>query len=513
MQSKESYQTFTYQTRLVIDESVAKILDDCAKTFSHIEHQLFADISKGKIATDLKSEYLKEYKITARHFNAIRIQVEGKISSIKERQAQQIVETGYKIEGVIKTIKKLEKKAVSNKLHQKKRLLFNLQQKLQQLMTDQETGRVRLCFGSRRLFRSQFALAANGYKNHEEWLEDWRKTRENSFFLLGSKDESSGNQSCTATLCSDGSLSLRIRLPDCLTDKYGKYLVLSDVHFSYGHREIVNTLKSCETRKQRQKLADPNYKQDGLPISYRYKRDEKGWRLFVSVPIAQPQEVTSSQQGVIGLDINANHLAVTETDRFGNPLNKKTIKLNTYGKSRNQTKALIGDVCATVIAQAKEKGKTLVIENLDFQKKKMQLKEQSPVYARMLSSLAYNNIKNNLKSQAFKNGVTITEVNPAFTSVIGRIKFSRRYGLSIHHSAALTIGRRCLKVSERVPRHLEFIPDGKCGHVALSLPARNRDKHVWSSWRIINRNLKTALAAHFRAKRIRSSSSKPAPET
>jgi IS605 OrfB family transposase len=512
MQSKENDQIFTYQTRLVIDEPIERILDDCAEVFSHIERRLFADLSKGKLAADLKSEYLKKHQITARHFNAIRVQIEGKISSIKEKQAQQIVETGYKIESVNKVIQKLEKKSAFNKLHQKKRLLFNLQQKLRQLKTDQETGKIRLCFGSRRLFRSQFALTANGYQSREEWLKDWRKARNNSFFLIGSKDESSGNQSCTATLSSDGNLSLRIRVPDCLTGKYGKYLLLPNVHFRYGHQEIVSAIKSCETRKQRQKLADPHYKNDGLPISYRYKRDEKGWRLFVSVPVTQPQQITSTQQGVIGIDINANHLAITETDRFGNPLSKETIPLNTYGKSQNQTKALIGNACAHLVTQAKEKGKTLVIENLDFQKKKRQLKEQSSFNARMLSSFAYKSIQNNLKSRAWRNGVQIAKVNPAFTSVIGRVKFSKRYGLSVHHSAALTIGRRCLKFSERVPRHLGFIPDGKDHHVALSLPERNRGKHVWSSWRTINRNLKTVLAAHFRAKKIRSSSSKTTRE-
>src|SRR5580658_9186268 len=155
-------QTFTYQTRLVIEESTAKILDDCAKTFSPIERRLFADISAGKIAGDLKSEYLKEYQITARQFNAIRFQIEGKISSIKERQPQLIVEVGSKIQGVLKTIKKLEKKPTSNKLHQKKRLLFNLQQKEKNLKLDQEAGKVRLCFGSKNLFRAQFNLEANG---------------------------------------------------------------------------------------------------------------------------------------------------------------------------------------------------------------------------------------------------------------------------------------------------------------------------------------------------------------
>jgi IS605 OrfB family transposase len=172
-------------------------------------------------------------------------------------------------------------------------------------------------------------------------------------------------------------------------------------------------------------------------------------------------------------------------------------------------KALIGDVCAKVVEQAKKSGKTLIIENLDFQKKRAGLKELArPAHARMLSGFAYQQIKNNLKGRAWQEGVEVIEVNPAFTSVIGRVKFSRRYGLSVHQGAALIIGRRHLKASERVPRHLEKIPDGKEGCVALSLPVRNRDKHVWSTWRIVSRRLRTALAAQFRAIRNRSLSSK-----
>jgi IS605 OrfB family transposase len=255
----EDYQTFTYQTRFATDEASAKILNDCATLFSHIERKLFVDLSAGKLATDLKSQYLRKYQITGRHFNAIRVQIEGKIASIKEQQPERLAKTNYKIQSVQKTIQKLEKKA--------------------------------------------------------------------------------------------------------------------------------------------------------------------------------------------------RH------------------------------------------------------------KKKAQLKEESfSSHSRMLSSLAYNNIKSHLKRRAWKNGVRIAEVNPAFTSVIGRVKFAKRYGLSIHHAAALTIGRRCLKFSEKVPRHLDSIPDGKGDHVALSLPVRNADKHVWSTWRILDRKLKTVLAAHFRAKRIRSLSSKQAPE-
>ena len=43
-------------------------------------------------------------------------------------------------------------------------------------------------------------------------------------------------------------------------------------------------------------------------------------------------------------------------------------------------------------------------------------------------------------------------MNPAFSSVIGRVKFMERYGLSVHQAAALVLARRLLGCSERIPR-------------------------------------------------------------
>lgn len=123
----------------------------------------------------------------------------------------------------------------------------------------------------------------------------------------------------------------------------------------------------------------------------------------------------------------------------------------------------------------------------------------------MLSSFAYSSILTNIKSRAWRFGVKIEEVNPAYTSVIGLVKFSFRYGLSRHESAALCIARRYQRVSERLPRHLDKIPDGKGGYVALSVPVRNRGKHVWSLWRAVKKKLSAVLAAHFRAIKNRSS--------
>ena len=56
-------------------------------------------------------------------------------------------------------------------VHHKRRRLANLRFRLAGLEADVAAGRVRLCFGSKRLWRKQYELQANGYGSHEEWLE------------------------------------------------------------------------------------------------------------------------------------------------------------------------------------------------------------------------------------------------------------------------------------------------------------------------------------------------------
>jgi IS605 OrfB family transposase len=506
-QVKSEERTFTYQTRLKLDEKSTGLLDSYADLLSRVERSLFAAVAAGSESHALKTPYLIKYGITARQFNSCRTQVEGKIDSIKELREIQITELQDKIKRLEKTIERLAKNIKNSfKAHQKKLRLVKLKSKLQRLNNEKNENRTSLCFGSKKLFRAQFELEKNGFSSHEEWLKKWHEARCDSFFLLGSKDEAGGNQSCTAMLQPDGTLSIRLRLPDSLV-KDEKYLTIPNVKFEYGHEKVLAALYSCLERSHLLKSKNSNYKNFGKPLSYRFKRDKKGWRLFVSTPVASSLCITQQGLGSIGVDINADHLAIAETDRYGNLVKSHIIQFKAYGKTADQAEASINDAVATLIDYGVATKKAIVIEKLDFQKKKTELKEsKNPKYARMLSSFAYSSIIKSIKSRAWRLGVKIEEVNPAYTSIIGLVKFALRYGLSRHTSAALCIARRHMRVSERVPRHLDKIPDGKGGHVALPVPVRNRVKHVWTSWRQIKRELSVVLAAHFRAKKTRSSS-------
>ena len=150
----------------------------------------------------------------------------------------------------------------------------------------------------------------------------------------------------------------------------------------------------------------------GQAIGYRFKREAKGWRVFVSTEMMDVPVVTDRRRGAVGVDLNADHLAVAETDASDNYLNAWRVPLVTYGKSQRQSEALIGDAVASVVEYAREVGKPIVIERLDFRQKKAALEGESRRYSRMLSSFSYGKIKAYFISRGYRQGVEVHQVTP-----------------------------------------------------------------------------------------------------
>ena len=67
-------------------------------------------------------------------------------------------------------------------------------------------------------------------------------------------------------------------------------------------------------------------------------------------------------------------------------------------------------------------------------------------------------------------GIELIKVNPAYSSLIGLVKYVRIYGLASDEAAALVMARRGMRLSERLPRSV------------TAYPLVNKGKHVWSAW-------------------------------
>ena len=507
--ASESKSMFTYQDRVRSYRGVSRedgdvILSELGALFGRLERRLFAEQCAGRSLPMLKRSWTAEHRIPARLFNSLRVSVEGKVKAVRASMQREQERLERAIGRAERVIRKLESQDDSRfRVHHKRRRLFSLRSRLAALVSDMSAGRVRMTFGSRKLWLGQYDLPGNGYGSHADWVREWRERRGDEFFLMGSRDEASGCQLCVAGVAEDGSLVLRLRLPDCMAAEHGRYLVIEGVRFNHGHRAVLSALESCRQyaecrRRDGEKAARAS--EYGRALSYRFRRDRKGWRVFVSTAVEAAPLVTDRRSGAIGVDVNADHLAVCETNPSGNPVSAWRMPLVTYGKSGRQTEALVGDAVAGVVAHARNAGKPVVIERLDFRRKKAELEGRSRRMSRMLSSLAYGLVRSYFHSRGAREGVEVVEVNPAFSSVIGRVKFMERYGLSVHQAAALVLARRLLGCSERIPRR-RVAPVGNGVHVAFTVPARKRVKHVWTYWGAISGQLRPALAAQYRLDR------------
>ena len=510
--SSEGYlpQTRSYQTRIAAYEGIDRSVGDAALSayaalYGKVQHKLFADVAAGESAVSKKSEYIEKHGIPARMFNAVRITLDGKVSAVRESQFLQLDSLRRRVSRAEKQVLEAEQGCQWRQVHGKRRRLSNLKFRLSVLEANLAAGRVRLCFGSKKLWRRQYDLKANGYGSREAWLEEWRDVRSNEFFVLGSRDETAGCQLCVASVNDDGTLTLRLRMPDGLAGRHGKYLVVPNVRFAYGHEKVLAALGSnTEYAVYRREHGEQEARVTtlGQAISYRFKRDSKGWRVFATTELPEVEITTDRRRGAVGVDLNADHLAVSETDASGNYVKAWRVPLVTYGKSHHQAEALIGDAVASVVGYAREVGKPLVVEKLDFRQKKAVLEGESRKYSRMLTSFAYGKIKAYFISRGYREGVEIIEVNPAYSSVVGRVKFMERYGLTVHQAAALVLARRLLGCSERIPRRW-VCPVGNGVYVAFTVPVRKRVKHVWTYWGAIAGQLRPALAAQHRLGRRR----------
>ena len=378
-------------------------------------------------------------------------------------------------------------------LHQHRRRLDVLT--LRRAGLEARAGRPSICFGSRKLFNAQFDLKANGLRSHAEWLGGWHDARSGNVYLEGDASHDCGNAFVTGAVAADGSLTLTLRLPEALAHladrteaRRGSPFHLVDLHGVRFPRKGAHASVAKAVV-------------DGTaPVTWRFVHDAVGWRAMASIAEAMPEAAWNVSLGVLGIDLNVDHVAATWADASGNLRRTWRFPLCTYGKDSDQAADMTRKVARAIARLSATLGLPIAAERLDFAKRKASLTlDHGPRRARILSSLAYSAFGAALDRACAREGVALRRVNPAHTSTIGRIAFARRLGLSVHHAAALVIARRAMRHAEGVPETLELaFEDGD--RVALPRPDGIGRRHVWSSWSRVHRSVKAALAAHARSR-------------
>lgn len=466
----------TYQT--LLPSNIYPFLESMANLYSAIEKRMHVAILAGETRGKSEKRLQNEFQVDSTTVRNVYHNLKGKHSSIRELRKSQTLELKSTISSIKKSIatqqKRIKTLASSHQsthkhrliIHQKKRRLALLQQKLEKL----KYSNINLCFGTKKLFLAQHHLEKNGYGNHQEWLADWKAARTSSFVMVGSKTYAGGNQLCRL----DTQGQIAITVPPCLVKDYEGLITASNIGFRYG-QEFIDIALSPTRHKRGKSYRNGTEK----PVTHRFVRKNGNWYLHTYVELPDIPTITSFTNGAIGIDLNVNNIAWAYCDSEGNLKDRGQIAIDLDNKSSGQATHVLSLAIGQILEKAVSHECPIVIEKLDFSSKKAKLREHGKRYAKMLSQFAYSKFAQLVHSKAKLSAIQVIEVNPAYSSLIGMVKFMSLYGLNSGTSAALVLARRGLRLSERLPR--------VCN--ALVSPV-DGTKHVWTYWARTSKLLK-----------------------
>ena len=449
-----------------------------ANLYSAIEKQMHVALLSGEKIDVIEKRLQNKNQVDSTTVRNVYHDLKGKHSGILELRKTQIKELKSTISSIKKSIKtqqtryksKLKKHQNTSKqrfiIHQKKRRLAALQHKLEKF----QNSSISLCFGTKKLFKAQYYLEENGYSHHKEWLADWQDARSSSFQMVGSKTYASGNQLCR--LDTEGNLTITV--PTCLIKEYGGKVACDGIHFRYG-QEFVNIALTPTKHKRGKSYRNGTEK----AVTHRFVRKDNQWYLHTHVELPDIPWISHRNNGAIGIDLNADNIAWVYCDKEGNLKEKGQINIDLTNKSSGQTTHILSLAIAQLLEKATKYECPVVIEKLDFSSKKSRLREHGKRYAKMLSQFAYSKFSELVHSKATLAAIQVVKVNPAYSSLIGLIKYMSLYGLNSGTAASLVLARRGLRLSERLPR--------VCNAFFSTVDGT---KHVWTYWARTSKLLK-----------------------
>lgn len=335
-------------------------------------------------------------------------------------------------------------RTLKNRHYWKKTDFDRVNSEIRKLKKQIETGHYTMVQGGKDFFNKRNHLERSGYQSHEKWLKDFREKRDANIEYLGRNSERQGNQICqlrTTDRYGYFDLQLRKEKDFCKsTNRKDKYIVVKNLKFSYLTDELTEQLEAAQ---------DKNRKTKSLFIRF-HKRGRKGWYLQVTLELEEPPVRTSIENGTVGVDLNSGFLEAVEVDSTGNFMEKRHYPFKYHAKG-NKGLDEVRKTAKEISLWANNQGKSLVIEDLSFDKKKRHLRKgkTGKKLNRDIHSLDYKRIREALERAAFRTGTGLVTVNPAYSSKIGKEKYLQREEFkTVHECAAFVIARRGMGIKE-----------------------------------------------------------------
>ncbi len=295
-------------------------------------------------------------------------------------------------------------------------------------------------FGGRRLFEKLCKNHLSG-KVREKLKKQWRELRQGTLISIGSKSDRGNRLTRFEDL--NGQLHLRI---------------------TTGNREFIYAKVLREPSNSKDKwitfmamLSQSWQTKNYFPYTVELKLRDGEVYGSVSFELSTPEVKYTKENGVIAIDTNASpiHLAIAEVSKTGELLSYQTISLHhLLGLSQNSKDHQEWILAHKIVDIAIQKGKAIAVENLKKLKKGMR-GDGKATLRRRLHQWNAKKFLQKLKRVAKLKGVEVVEVNPAYTSVIGMLKYAPQLSVDKDIAGAYVIGRRALGLKEDMPENYE----------------------------------------------------------
>lgn len=386
----------------------------------------------------------ERFSVTSRTASSAIYEVEEKINSALALIPLNIEKLETRIENKIKIIKK--KKKEMTKIHALRRTntkrlgklklhIYNIynsinriRQKIENLKRQLNEKKPDICMGTKKLARNNI----KAFKQH----------RDSQINYIGRTCEKQGNTNFQMQYVKKGNffaMKVRRDFGKWKDDRSPERFVYGKCRFKYGGRQLRDVMRN-----------------NASPVTVSIIRKNERYYLFATVAVSYESSaiITRKDHGVIGIDFNKGFVNICETDEKGNIVGIEKMKYP-FGKA-GITNTGLADVISRACEKAIETGKSIVAEDLSFERKKRKTKKAvTPTEKermRMLHSLPYSRYSQILENITFNRKIELIKVNPAYTSRIAEQKFCNQMKLNIHDGAAYVIARKGMGIKDSLKK-------------------------------------------------------------
>ena len=439
---------YTTETRLYTknNEDVIAYFDEVKEQYNYILRKVYYIIRNDpKLNTDLLNiELQNKCNISKRTAKSIIKTVQGRINSIKELRKTEIKQSQYRLERISKKLEKLipmlsdlKLKAKENNIKDltkyrnlKTKVAFlkirkdKLVNKIKSLNYQLETNKFKITFGTKKLLKQS--------------LEDFLNKRDNQMVFLGSKEETSCNQTFQLKYVPKiNQFIMKVRKDFKYKNTKGEERYVYGKCFFNNHKKLLKEILQSKNS----------------PLTYRIiQRNNKYYLQCIFEIDNYNLNLTNNTQGTIGVDFNKGFVAISQTNKYGHlvSIDKMTYRFGSGNKTENDLLLIINKLAELAI----HTGKDIVVEYLNFLKTKSKAtkgeSKNGKQYNRMLHSLAYKTFLDKAEQICNRENVGLIKVNPAWTSWIAKNKFCDKMKLNVHTGAAFVIARRGMNIKDVV---------------------------------------------------------------